>query len=52
MVSIQIKQEKYNALISFLMIVVAVLFLLYMGSSLVRSTRTFWDSCSIENLLE
>lgn len=52
MVSIQIKQEKYNALISFLMIVVAVLFLLYMGSSLVRSTRTFWDSCSIESLLE
>lgn len=35
MVSIEIKQEKHNALISFLMIVIAVLFILYMGSSLV-----------------
>lgn len=41
MVSVQFKQEKHNALVSFLMIVIAVLFLLYMGSSLVHSTRTF-----------
>ena len=31
MVSVQFKQEKHNALVSFLMIVIAVLFLLYMG---------------------
>lgn len=49
MVSVQFKQEKHN---SFLMIVIAVLFLLYMGSSLVNSTRTFWENYSIENLLE
>ena len=47
MVSVQFKQEKHNALVSFLMIV-----LLYMGSSLVHSTRTFWANYSIENLLE
>ena len=52
MVSVQFKQEKQNALVSFLMIVIAVLFLLYMGSSLVHSTRTFWENYSIENLLE
>ena len=52
MVSVQFKQEKHNALVSFLMIVITVLFLLYMGSSLVNSTRTFWENYSIENLLE
>lgn len=52
MVSIELKREKHNALIAFLMIVIAVLFLLYMGSSLVRSTRTFWENYSIEELLE
>lgn len=52
MVSIEVRQEKHNALISILMIVIAVLFLLYMGSSLVHSTKTFWESCSIEELLE
>ncbi len=52
MVSVQFKQEKHNALVSVLMIVIAVLFLLYMGSSLVHSTRTFWENYSIENLLE
>ena len=34
MVSVELKQEKHNALVSFLMIVIAALFLLYMGSSL------------------
>lgn len=52
MVSIEFKQEKHNALVSFLMIVLAVLFLLYMGSSLVHSTKTFWESYSIEELLD
>ena len=33
MVSVQFKQERHNALVSFLMIVIAVLFLLYMGCS-------------------
>ncbi len=52
MVSVQFTQEKHNALVGFLMIVLAVLFLLYMGSSLVHSTRIFWENYSIENLLE
>ena len=40
MVSVELKQEKHNALVSFLMIVIAALFLLYMGSSLVHSTKS------------
>ena len=52
MISVELKQEKHNALVSFLMIVIAVLFLLYMGSSLVHSTKAFWKSCSIEKLLD
>ncbi len=52
MVSVEFKQEKHNALVGFLMIVIAVLFLLYIGSSLVHSTKTFWENYSIENLLE
>ena len=34
MVSVQFKQEKHNALVSFLMIVIAVLFLLYIAGEL------------------
>ena len=52
MVSVELKQEKHNALVSFLMIVIAALFLLYMGSSLVHSTTSFWENYSIEELLE
>lgn len=52
MVSIQIKKERHNAFVSFLMIIIAILFLLYMGSSLVHATRDFWENCSIEELLE
>lgn len=52
MVSIELKQEKHNALVSILMIVIAVLFLIYMGSSLVHSTKVFWENYSIEELLE
>ena len=36
MVSVELKQEKHNALVSFLMIVIAALFLLYMGLSLIH----------------
>ena len=46
MVSVELK------LVSFLMIVIAALFLLYMGSSLVHSTKAFWENYSIEELLE
>lgn len=52
MVSVEYKQEKHNVMVSFLMIVIAALFLLYMGSSLVHSTKAFWESCSIEELLD
>lgn len=44
MVSVPFKEEKHNVLIGFLMIVIAILFILYMGSSLVQSTRVFWES--------
>ncbi len=52
MISVELKQEKHNALVSFLMIVIALLFLLYMGSSLVHSTQTFWRKYAIEKLLD
>lgn len=52
MVSVEFRQEKHNALVSFVMIVIAALFLIYMGSSLVHSTKEFWENCSIEKLLE
>lgn len=38
------RQQRRNALIGFVMIVIAVLFLLYMGTSLVHDTQTFWHS--------
>ncbi|WP_300812621.1 hypothetical protein [uncultured Bacteroides sp.] len=52
MVSVEFKQEKHNALIGILMIVIAILFLLYMGSSMVHSTKAFWEANTIERLLE
>lgn len=52
MVSIELKREKHNVLVGFLMIIIAILFLLYMGSSLVHSTRVFWENYSLEKLLE
>lgn len=45
-------QERYNALIGVLMIVIAILFLLYMGNSMVHSTRDFWGNYSVGNVLE
>lgn len=42
MVSVPFKEEKHNVLIGILMIVIAILFILYMGSSLVHSTQAFW----------
>ncbi len=52
MVSVEFKQDKHNLFVSFLMIVIALLFLLYMGSSLVHSTKVFWENYSIEDLLD
>lgn len=52
MISVELKRETYNAFVGFLMIVIAVLFLLYMGSSLVRTTRVFWEKYPLEKLLE
>lgn len=49
---LSLSKKKHNALVSFLMIVIAALFLLYMGSSLVHSTKAFWENYSIEELLE
>lgn len=50
MLSVGFTQEKYNAAIGILMIVLSALFLLYMGSSLVHSTKVFWENYSIECL--
>ena len=44
MVSVPFKEEKHNVLIGFLMIVIAILFILYMGRSLVHSTQAFWEA--------
>lgn len=51
MVFTELKQERHNAFIGLLMLIIAVLFLLYMGSSLVSSTRAFWEN-PIEQLLK
>lgn len=51
MVYAEFKQERHNAFIGLLMLVIAILFLLYMGNSLVHSTKVFWES-SIEQLLK
>lgn len=44
MIFIPFKQDRYNALVGLLMIVIALLFVLYMGHSLVQATRSFWDA--------
>ncbi len=43
MASIPVKQEKQNVIITLLMVVTALLFILYMGCSLVHSTQAFWN---------
>lgn len=52
MVSIQLNENRHNLLIGAIMVILAVLFLLYMGSSMVRSTKAFWEESNIERLLE
>ncbi len=52
MFSIPLNESRHNLLIGLLMLVLAVLFLLYMGSSMVRSTKAFWEKNDIERLLE
>ncbi|HIZ92699.1 MAG TPA: hypothetical protein H9807_11395 [Candidatus Bacteroides merdavium] len=52
MVSIQLNENRHNLLIGVIMVILAVLFLLYMGSSMVRSTKAFWEESNIERLLE
>lgn len=53
MVSIPLNEEnKHNLLIGVIMVILAVLFLFYMGSSMVRSTKAFWEEGNIERLLE
>lgn len=43
MVSIQLNENRHNLLIGVVMVIVAILFLLYMGSSMVSSTKAFWS---------
>lgn len=45
MVTVGFSQEKRNVLIGILMIVLALALLLFMGSSMVHSTRDFWTEC-------
>ena len=53
MVSIPLNEEnKHNLLIGVIMVILAVLFLLYMGSSMVRSTKAFSEEGNIQRLLE
>ena len=52
MSSSMLEQRSRFAMIGALMIIVSLMFLYYMGSSLVHSTKTFWENYSIENLLE
>ena len=52
MVPIPLNEHRHNLLIGLLMLILAVLFLLYMGSSMVRSTKAFWGKSSIERLLD
>lgn len=42
MLSVDYNQEMRNALIGFVMFIIAVLFLLYMGSTMVQSTHSFF----------
>lgn len=49
MVSVGFKKEKHNLFIGFLMIVISLLFLLYMGNALVHSTKSFWENYAIED---
>ncbi len=43
MVSIQLNENRHNLLIGVVMFIVAILFLLYMGSAMVSSTKAFWS---------
>ncbi|HJF91106.1 MAG TPA: hypothetical protein K8W02_01770 [Mediterranea massiliensis] len=52
MVSIQLNENRHNLLIGVIMVILAILFLLYMGSSMVRSTKAFWEESNIERLLQ
>ena len=42
MVSVDFNEEKHNALIGLIMIILAIVFLLYMGSSLVEATHELY----------
>ena len=44
MVFVPFKQGKQNVVIGFLMLIIALSFVLYMGYSLVRATRAFWET--------
>lgn len=48
----QFSEERRNVVIGLVMIILAVLFVLYMGTSLVHNTLDFWSSCSIGQLLD
>ncbi len=50
--SVDYKKEKFGVAVAFLMFVIALLFVYFMGSSLVHSTRSFWESRAIEELVE
>lgn len=52
MVSVDFKEERNNILVGILMVVLSVLFLFFMGRSMVQSTQSFWKSCAIEQSLD
>lgn len=52
MVSVDFKEERNNILVGILMIVLSILFLFFMGRSMVQSTQSFWNGCVMEHLLD
>lgn len=52
MVSIDLREERHNVLVGVLMIILSLLFLFFMGRSMVHSTHVFWNSCNIEHVLD
>ncbi len=52
MVSIGFREERHNVLVGVLMIVLSLLFLFFMGRSMVHSTHSFWKSSAIERVLD
>ena len=52
MVTVDFREERHNILVGVLMIILSLVFLFFMGRSMVHSTHAFWSSCGIEHVLD